>query len=62
MCGVVSERFGAKMRRCFKAQMGRFRAQSEAKNYLEAIKHFTEAIKHDPSDHVFFSNRFADRI
>mmetsp|Transcript_19087 Transcript_19087/g.44616 ORF Transcript_19087/g.44616 Transcript_19087/m.44616 type:complete len:590 (-) Transcript_19087:247-2016(-) len=31
----------------------------QAKNYEEAIKHFTEAIKHDPTDHVFFSNRSA---
>mmetsp|Transcript_48504 Transcript_48504/g.113542 ORF Transcript_48504/g.113542 Transcript_48504/m.113542 type:complete len:589 (+) Transcript_48504:90-1856(+) len=31
----------------------------QAKSYEEAIKHFTEAIKHDPSDHVFFSNRSA---
>lgn len=30
-----------------------------AKNYAEAIKHFTEAIQHDPSDHVFYSNRSA---
>jgi len=30
-----------------------------AKDYAEAIKFFTEAIKHDPSDHVFFSNRSA---
>jgi len=30
-----------------------------AKNYKEAIVHFTEAIKHDPTDHVFFSNRSA---
>ncbi|CAJ1439795.1 unnamed protein product [Effrenium voratum] len=34
-------------------------AEFQAKNYKEAIKHFTEAIKHDPSDHVFFSNRSA---
>lgn len=31
----------------------------QAKNYEEAIKHFTEAIAADPSDHVFFSNRSA---
>jgi stress-induced-phosphoprotein 1 len=31
----------------------------QAKNYKEAIGHFTEAIKHDPTDHVFFSNRSA---
>eukprot|EP00928_Gymnodinium_smaydae_P069129 TRINITY_DN5251_c0_g2_i1.p1 TRINITY_DN5251_c0_g2~~TRINITY_DN5251_c0_g2_i1.p1 ORF type:complete len:621 (+),score=229.41 TRINITY_DN5251_c0_g2_i1:121-1863(+) len=31
----------------------------QAKNYKEAIKHFTEAIGHDPTDHVFFSNRSA---
>jgi len=30
-----------------------------AKSYEEAIKHFTEAIGHDPTDHVFFSNRSA---
>jgi len=30
-----------------------------AKDYAEAIKHFTEAITHDPSDHVFYSNRSA---
>jgi len=31
----------------------------QAKNYAEAITHFSEAIKHDPTDHVFFSNRSA---
>jgi len=31
----------------------------QAQNYTEAIVHFTEAIKHDPTDHVFFSNRSA---
>lgn len=31
----------------------------QAKDFKEAIKHFTEAIKHDPTDHVFFSNRSA---
>jgi len=31
----------------------------QAKNYKEAIVHFTEAIKHDASNHVFFSNRSA---
>eukprot|EP00429_Kryptoperidinium_foliaceum_P015662 CAMPEP_0176036634 /NCGR_PEP_ID=MMETSP0120_2-20121206/18144_1 /TAXON_ID=160619 /ORGANISM="Kryptoperidinium foliaceum, Strain CCMP 1326" /LENGTH=620 /DNA_ID=CAMNT_0017370021 /DNA_START=51 /DNA_END=1909 /DNA_ORIENTATION=- len=31
----------------------------QAKDYPEAIKHFTEAISHDPTDHVFFSNRSA---
>lgn len=30
-----------------------------AKDFKEAIKHFTEAISHDPTDHVFFSNRSA---
>lgn len=30
-----------------------------AKNYKAAIEHFTEAISHDPTDHVFFSNRSA---
>ncbi|CAE8646219.1 unnamed protein product, partial [Polarella glacialis] len=31
----------------------------QAKDFKEAITHFTEAIKHDPTDHVFFSNRSA---
>jgi len=31
----------------------------QAKNYEEAIKHFTEAIGFDATDHVFFSNRSA---
>lgn len=34
-------------------------AAFQAKNYQEAIKHFTEAIGFDPTDHVFFSNRSA---
>lgn len=34
-------------------------AQFQAKNYKEAIDHFTEAIGHDPTDHVFYSNRSA---
>jgi len=34
-------------------------ADFSAKRYAEAIGRFTEAIKHDPSDHVFFSNRSA---
>eukprot|EP00405_Crypthecodinium_cohnii_P017933 CAMPEP_0206443610 /NCGR_PEP_ID=MMETSP0324_2-20121206/14459_1 /ASSEMBLY_ACC=CAM_ASM_000836 /TAXON_ID=2866 /ORGANISM="Crypthecodinium cohnii, Strain Seligo" /LENGTH=580 /DNA_ID=CAMNT_0053911555 /DNA_START=99 /DNA_END=1841 /DNA_ORIENTATION=+ len=34
-------------------------AAFSAKNFEEAIKHFTEAISHDPTDHVFFSNRSA---
>jgi len=34
-------------------------AEFSAKNYKEAIEHFTEAIGHDPTDHVFFSNRSA---
>lgn len=34
-------------------------AAFQAKNYEEAIKHFTEAIGHDATDHVFFSNRSA---
>lgn len=34
-------------------------AEFSAKNYKEAVKHFTEAISHDPTDHVFFSNRSA---
>jgi len=29
------------------------------RDYDTAIKEFTEAIKHDPTDHVFFSNRSA---
>eukprot|EP00930_Biecheleria_cincta_P096128 TRINITY_DN87_c0_g2_i1.p1 TRINITY_DN87_c0_g2~~TRINITY_DN87_c0_g2_i1.p1 ORF type:complete len:609 (-),score=200.04 TRINITY_DN87_c0_g2_i1:475-2229(-) len=31
----------------------------QAKDFKEAITHFTEAISHDPTDHVFFSNRSA---
>lgn len=31
----------------------------QAKNFKEAAEHFSEAIKHDPTDHVFFSNRSA---
>jgi len=34
-------------------------AAFQAKDYQEAIKHFTEAIGFDASDHVFFSNRSA---
>lgn len=34
-------------------------AEFQAKNFKEAIKHFTEAIKFDGSDHVFYSNRSA---
>mmetsp|Transcript_149287 Transcript_149287/g.371787 ORF Transcript_149287/g.371787 Transcript_149287/m.371787 type:complete len:588 (+) Transcript_149287:96-1859(+) len=34
-------------------------AAFQAKNFKEAIEHFTEAIGHDPTDHVFFSNRSA---
>jgi stress-induced-phosphoprotein 1 len=34
-------------------------AAFSAKNYEEGIKHFTEAIGHDPTDHVFYSNRSA---
>jgi len=34
-------------------------AAFQAKNYEEAIEHFTKAIGFDPSDHVFFSNRSA---
>jgi len=34
-------------------------AEFSAKNYAEAIKHFTEAIGHDDTDHVFYSNRSA---
>lgn len=34
-------------------------AAFSAKSFKEAIKHFTEAIGHDPTDHVFFSNRSA---
>lgn len=44
-----------------KAQEAKAKGNTEfsAKNYQAAIEHFTEAIKHDPSDHVFFSNRSA---
>jgi len=31
----------------------------KAQDFKTAITHFTEAIKHDPTDHVFFSNRSA---
>eukprot|EP00929_Paragymnodinium_shiwhaense_P107897 TRINITY_DN74240_c0_g1_i1.p1 TRINITY_DN74240_c0_g1~~TRINITY_DN74240_c0_g1_i1.p1 ORF type:complete len:588 (+),score=240.48 TRINITY_DN74240_c0_g1_i1:82-1845(+) len=34
-------------------------ADFSAKNFEAAIKHFTEAISHDPTDHVFYSNRSA---
>lgn len=34
-------------------------AAFQAKNFPEAIKHFTEAIGFDPTDHVFYSNRSA---
>jgi len=34
-------------------------AAFSAQSFDEAIKHFTEAIGHDPTDHVFFSNRSA---
>jgi len=34
-------------------------AAFSAKQYQDAIGHFTEAIAHDPTDHVFFSNRSA---
>lgn len=34
-------------------------AAFQAKDFPEAIKYFTEAIGHDPTDHVFFSNRSA---
>jgi len=34
-------------------------AAFQAKDYKEAIKHFTEAIGFDSSDHVFYSNRSA---
>ena len=34
-------------------------AALSAKNYQEAIIHFTEAIPHDPTNHVLFSNRSA---
>jgi len=34
-------------------------AAFQAKDFAEAIKHFTEAISHDSTDHVFFSNRSA---
>jgi len=46
-----------------KAKAGECKAKGntafQAKDYPEAIKHFTEAIGHDPTDHVFFSNRSA---
>merc|ERR1719387_2516206 len=44
-----------------KAQAAKAKGNTEfqAKNYEEAIKHFTEAIGHDPNDHVFYSNRSA---
>lgn len=29
-----------------------------AKNFEAAIKHFTDAIAEDPTDHVFYSNRY----
>jgi tetratricopeptide (TPR) repeat protein len=38
---------------------GKGNTEFQAKNYKAAIEHFTEAIKHDPTDHVFFSNRSA---
>mmetsp|Transcript_76943 Transcript_76943/g.243138 ORF Transcript_76943/g.243138 Transcript_76943/m.243138 type:complete len:578 (+) Transcript_76943:71-1804(+) len=34
-------------------------AAFQAKNYEEAVRHFTEAIGFDSTDHVFFSNRSA---
>ena len=34
-------------------------AALSAKDYQEAIIHFTEAITHDPTNHVLFSNRSA---
>jgi len=34
-------------------------AAFSAKDYPAAIEHFTEAIKHDPTNHVLFSNRSA---
>jgi len=34
-------------------------AAFQAKDFEEAIKHFTEAISHDATDHVFYSNRSA---
>lgn len=44
-----------------KAQEAKARGNTafQAKDFKEAIKHFTEAIKYDPTDHVFFSNRSA---
>lgn len=44
-----------------KAQAAKAKGNTEfqAKNFKEAIKHFTEAISFDGSDHVFYSNRSA---
>merc|ERR1719335_200222 len=41
------------------AAKGKGNTAFQAKDYQEAIKHFTEAISHDPNDHVFYSNRSA---
>ena len=32
-------------------------AALSAKNYGDAVRHFTEAIGHDPTNHIFYSNR-----
>ena len=34
-------------------------AAFSAKNFGEAVKHYTEAIGHDPSSYIFYSNRSA---
>eukprot|EP00359_Climacostomum_virens_P001814 CAMPEP_0204898744 /NCGR_PEP_ID=MMETSP1397-20131031/1460_1 /ASSEMBLY_ACC=CAM_ASM_000891 /TAXON_ID=49980 /ORGANISM="Climacostomum Climacostomum virens, Strain Stock W-24" /LENGTH=562 /DNA_ID=CAMNT_0052066629 /DNA_START=6 /DNA_END=1694 /DNA_ORIENTATION=+ len=41
------------------AAKDRGNADFSAKNYASAIEHFSEAIRHDPNDHVFYSNRSA---
>merc|ERR1740117_661761 len=34
-------------------------AALSAKDFTTAVEHYTEAIGHDPTDHVFYSNRSA---
>lgn len=41
------------------AAKDRGNAEFSAKNFTQAIEHFSEAISHDPTDHVFYSNRSA---